>query len=133
MKMNKLATLFLTTTLALSGGAAWAADTTSGTTDSSNGQANAAAAAGQPAPDAHQNLVPKESDSSKINTGDSNSNSGTMQHPNGTTSSTQHMSKDEVHKNSMCKDGRCPDINKKVETGNGSNNDVNTKTDGTTQ
>ena len=26
------------------------------------------------------------------------------------------MTKDEVHKNTMCKDGRCPDVNKKVET-----------------
>jgi len=32
----------------------------------------------------------------------------------------------------MCKDGRCPDMNKKVETQSGSDN-VNTKTDGTTQ
>lgn len=35
-------------------------------------------------------------------------------------------------KNTMCKDGRYPDI-KKVETGDGVNNDVNTKTGGTTQ
>lgn len=27
----------------------------------------------------------------------------------------------------MCKDGRCPDVNKKVETGNGINNDAETK------
>ncbi|RXL60728.1 YbgS-like family protein, partial [Salmonella enterica] len=33
----------------------------------------------------------------------------------------------------LCKPGRGPYINKKVETGNGVNNDVNTKTDGTTQ
>lgn len=44
-----------------------------------------------------------------------------------------HMSKEEVHKNTMCKDGRCPDVNKKVETGSGDNSKVNTKTDGTTQ
>ncbi|WP_261784360.1 YbgS-like family protein, partial [Escherichia coli] len=43
------------------------------------------------------------------------------------------MTKDEEHKNTMCKDGRCPDINKKVQTGDGINNDVDTKTDGTTQ
>ncbi len=42
------------------------------------------------------------------------------------------MTKDEEH-NTMCKDGRCPDINKKVQTGDGINNDVDTKTDGTTQ
>ncbi|EFN3502571.1 hypothetical protein HLC94_002778 [Escherichia coli] len=44
-----------------------------------------------------------------------------------------YMTKDEEHKNTMCKDGRCPDINKKVQTGDGINNDVDTKTDGTTQ
>lgn len=38
-----------------------------------------------------------------------------------------NMSKDEVHKNTMCKDGRCPDANDKV------GDDANTKTDGTTQ
>ncbi|MFY4379978.1 protein YbgS [Enterobacter hormaechei] len=37
------------------------------------------------------------------------------------------MSTDEVHKNSMCKDGKCPDPNDKV------GSDANTKTDGTTQ
>ncbi|WP_077887344.1 protein YbgS, partial [Escherichia coli] len=41
--------------------------------------------------------------------------------------------KDEENKNTMFKDGRCPDINKKVQTGDGINNDVDTKTDGTTQ
>ena len=43
------------------------------------------------------------------------------------------MTQDEVHKNTMCKDGRCPDMNKKVETGDGMNNDVDSKTDGTSQ
>ena len=37
------------------------------------------------------------------------------------------MTKDEMHKNSMCKDGKCPDTSKKV------GDDANTKTDGTTQ
>jgi hypothetical protein len=37
---------------------------------------------------------------------------------------TKHMTKDEIHKNSQCKDGKCPDINKKVQTGNGINNDA---------
>ncbi len=53
-----------------------------------------------------------------------------MLHPNGTDSGTMNhdsMSKDEVHKNSMCKDGKCPDPNDKV------GDDANTKTDGTTQ
>jgi hypothetical protein len=41
------------------------------------------------------------------------------------------MSSEEVHKNTMCKDGRCPDINKKVDTG--TTHDVDTKVDGTSQ
>lgn len=127
MKNKTLATLFLTATLSMMSGAALAADSTSASDN--NGQANAAADAGQKAPDAQQNLAPNGVDSGNVNT----QSSGTMLHPNGSTSDAQHMSKDEIHKNSMCKDGKCPDINKKVETGDGMNNDVNTKTDGTTQ
>ena len=125
MKNMTLATLILTATLSMMSGAALAADSAS----DNNGQANSAADAGQMAPDAHQNLAPNGVDSGNVNS----SSSGTMLHPNGSTSDAQHMSKDEIHKNSMCKDGKCPDINKKVETGDGMNNDVNTKTDGTTQ
>ena len=102
MKMNKLATILLTTTLTLASGAALAAS-------NSNGAANAAADAGAVAPGAKQNLQAS------------------------TSADGQHMDKDDIHKNSMCKDGRCPDVNKKVETGNGINNDVDTKTDGTSQ
>lgn len=61
------------------------------------------------------------------------SNVSPRYNPDGSTMNHDGMTKDEEHKNTMCKDGRCPDINKKVETGNGVNNDVNTKTDGTTQ
>lgn len=119
--MNKLATLFLTASLSIASGAALAADTTS-----NNGQANSSADAGLPAPGAHQNMAPKGVDGNDVN------NSGTMLHPNTSSSaSSDGMTKDEVHKNAMCKDGRCPDINKKVETESG--NDVNTKVDGTTQ
>lgn len=125
MKNNTLATLFLTATLSMMSGAALAADNAS----DNNGQANSAAAAGQTAPDAHQNVAPNGVDNGNVNT----QSSGTMLHLNGSTSDAQHMSADEIHKNTMCKDGKCPDINKKVETGNGMNNDVNTKTDGTTQ
>ncbi|WP_148872942.1 YbgS-like family protein [Serratia marcescens] len=125
MKNNTLATLLLTSTLAMTSGAAFAADSAS----DNNGQANAAASAGQTAPDAKENIAPHGVDNSNINT----HSNDTMMHPNGSSSDAQHMSKDEIHKNSMCKDGKCPDINKKVETGNGINNDVNTKTDGTTQ
>ncbi|MFG6654292.1 YbgS-like family protein [Scandinavium sp. M-37] len=125
MKNKTLATLFLTATLSMMSGAAFAADSAS----DNNGQANAAASAGQVAPDAKQNVAPNGVDNGNVNT----QSSGTMMHPNGSSSDAQHMSKDEIHKNSMCKDGKCPDINKKVETGDGINNDANTKTDGTTQ
>lgn len=128
MKMTKLATLFLTATLSMASASALAAET--GSSDS-NGDANAAAAAGQVAPDAKQNIAPNNVDNSNINTGNTNTNTtgtteGTMQHQNGTMSH-DGMTKDEVHKNSMCKDGKCPNPNDKV------GSDADTKTDGTTQ
>ncbi|WP_049009620.1 YbgS-like family protein [Citrobacter koseri] len=124
MKMTKLATLFLTAILSLASGAALAADAN---TQSNNGQANSSADAGQVAPDARENVAPNNVDNSQINSG------GTMLHPDGSSMNHDDMTSDEVHKNTMCKDGRCPDVNKKVETGDGINNDVDTKTDGTTQ
>lgn len=124
MKMTKLASLFLTATLSLASSAALAAESN---TQSNNGQANAAADAGQVAPDAKENVAPNNVDSDNINSG------GTMLHPNGSSMNQEGMTQDEVHKNTMCKDGRCPDMNKKVETGDGMNNDVDSKTDGTTQ
>ncbi|WP_437890253.1 YbgS-like family protein [Phytobacter sp. V91] len=123
MKMNKLAVLWLTTTLTLASGAALAADSTSQT---NNGQANAAASAGQVAPDAKANLAPN----------DGGTQSGTMLHPQnspGHGMSDDSLTKDQIHKNSQCKDGKCPDINDKIQTGNGISNDVNSNTDGTTQ
>lgn len=92
-------------------------------------QANAAADAGQVAPDARENVAPNNVDNNGVNTG----SGGTMLHPDGSSMNNDGMTKDEEHKNTMCKDGRCPDINKKVQTGDGINNDVDTKTDGTTQ
>ena len=124
MKMTKLATLFLTAILSLASGAALAADAN---TQSNNGQANSSADAGQVAPDARENIAPNNVDNSQINSG------GTMLHPDGSSMNHDGMTSDEVHKNTMCKDGRCPDVNKKVETGDGINNDVDTKTAGTTQ
>ena len=126
MKTTKLATLFWTATLSLASGAALAADAGA---QSNNGQANAAADAGQVAPDAKQNVAPNNVGNDHINTGSDN----TMKHQSGSSMSHDEMTKDEVHKNSMCKDGRCPDINKKVEAGNGTKSGVDTKTDGTTQ
>lgn len=126
MKMNPLVTIFLTATLSTLSGAALAAGNGSDS-GSGNGQANAAAEAGQVAPDAHQNMAPNGVDGNDVNTG-----SGSSMH-NSTGTSSEPMTKDEIHKNTMCKDGKCPDINKKIQTGNGMNNDVDTKTDGTTQ
>ncbi|MCU6663774.1 MAG: protein YbgS [Silvania sp.] len=136
MKMTKLTTLFLTATLTLASGAALAADQTQGS-ENGNGQANAAADAGALAPDAHQNLAPNNVDNSQINTGSGTgtgtSTGGTMLHPNGTNSTMDNhdgMTKDEVHKNSMCKDGKCPDMNNKVDN---TSTDAERKTDGTSQ
>ncbi|KAA6047965.1 MULTISPECIES: YbgS-like family protein [Pantoea] len=117
--MNKFAIVFLTAAMTLGSGAAMAAN--------NNGQANASAEAGAAAGGAKQNLPPHNVDNSDINTGNTNTNGAAM---SGTESGD--MSAKEVHKNTMCKDGRCPDMNKKVETKSGSDN-VNTKTDGTTQ
>lgn len=108
--MKKLTTLLLTATLTLGSGIVYAADSAS---RANNGQANASAEAGQVAPDAHQKIAPNGVSNDKIN------------------SSHHKMSKSEVHKNSMCKDGRCPDTNKKVETKSGQ--EVNKKVDGTSQ
>ncbi|AKE58252.1 YbgS-like family protein [Citrobacter farmeri] len=124
MQMTTLASLFLTATLSLASGAALAAESS---TQSNNGQANAAADAGQVAPDAKENVAPNNVDNDNINSG------GTMLHPNGSSMNHDEMTQDEVHKNTMCKDGRCPDMNKKVETGEGMNSNVDSKTDGTTQ
>ena len=52
--------------------------------------------------------------------------------PTGSTMTQDNMSSDEVHKNSMCKDGRCPDTGKKLDNGGNTTQD-NSKTDGTTQ
>jgi hypothetical protein len=124
MTLTKLSALFLTATLTLASGTVLAADSGA---QSNNGQANSAADAGQVAPDAKENIAPNNVDNGQINSG------GTLLHPDSSATHHDGMTKDEMHKNSMCKDGRCPDINKKVETGNGINNNVDTKTDGTTQ
>ncbi|MCK1967309.1 YbgS-like family protein [Franconibacter sp. IITDAS19] len=153
--MNKLASLILTTTLTLASGAALAASGGAGGSSAggSNGQSNQAADAGQVAPGAKENLAPNGVNNNNINSGSgttgttgsgTGTSSGAMGSGTGTSSSSNTnsgstgtlsgdgMTTDEVHKNTMCKDGRCPDVNKKVETGSGNNNDVNTKTDGTT-
>ncbi|MEG1214172.1 MAG: protein YbgS [Leclercia sp.] len=155
MKMTKLATLFLTASLTLASGAALAAETGS---DSNNGQANAAADAGAVAPDARQNIAPNNTGNSHINTGSGTTGTGgTMLHPDGTNSGTTTgsgnssttggtnsimgnddpskmdnggMTKDEQHKNSMCKDGKCPDESGKVDN---ERTNEERKTDGTSQ
>ena len=89
MKMTKLATLFLTATLSLASGAALAADSGAQT---NNGQANAAADAGQVAPDARENVAPNNVDNNGVNTG----SGGTMLHPDGSSMNNDGMTKDEV-------------------------------------
>ncbi|EIW9302138.1 putative homeobox protein [Klebsiella pneumoniae] len=113
MNMKKLTTLLLTATLGLASGAALAADTGA---QSNNGQANSSADAGQ--------VAPNNVDNSQINSGSGGTTGSTMTQDN--------MSSDEVHKNSMCKDGRCPDTGKKLDNGGNTTQD-NSKTDGTTQ
>ncbi|HCI4596764.1 YbgS-like family protein [Klebsiella sp. GG_Kp146] len=129
MNMKKLTTLLLTATLGLASGAALAADAGA---QSNNGQANSSADAGQVAPDARENVAPNNVDNSQINSGSGSGTGGTMLHPDGSTMGQDNMSSDEVHKNSMCKDGRCPDTGKKLDNGDSMNHD-NNKTDGTTQ
>ena len=121
MNMKKLTTLLLTATLGLASGAALAADTGA---QSNHGQANSSADAGQVAPDARENVAPNNVDNSQINSGSGGTTGSTMTQDN--------MSSDEVHKNSMCKDGRCPDTGKKLDNGGNTTQD-NSKTDGTTQ
>ncbi|MDU7866863.1 MAG: protein YbgS, partial [Pantoea sp.] len=61
-------------------------------------------------------------------------NTGTNTNPAaaGSNTSSGNMSANEIDQNSQCKDGKCPNINKKVQTKEGGG-DVNTKTDGTSQ
>ncbi|PDU38333.1 hypothetical protein C9352_13660 [Escherichia coli] len=88
--MTKLATLFLTATLSLASGAALAADSGAQT---NNGQANAAADAGQVAPDARENVAPNNVDNNGVNTG----SGGTMLHSDGSSMNNDGMTKDECN------------------------------------
>lgn len=117
--MNKFAIVFLATAMTLGSGAAIAAS-------SNNGTANQAADAGAAAGGANENLAPNKVDNSKINnTGDATATqNGTQQK---TTKNQSKMTADQIDKNTQCKDGKCPDVNKKVGPG------ADTKTDGTTQ
>ncbi|ALV93005.1 MULTISPECIES: YbgS-like family protein [Pantoea] len=118
--MNKFALIFLTAAMTLGSGAAMAAD-------SNNGSTNASAEAGAAAGGAKENLPPNNVDNSKINNGSMNTNSAAT---SGTSSG--NMTAEQIHKNTMCKDGKCPDMNKKVDTKKGGGH-VKHKTDGTTQ
>lgn len=122
--MNKFAIAVLTAAMTLGSGAALAAT-------GNNGTANQAADAGAVAPGAKENLPPNNVDNSKIN------NSGLNQNQTGSGSSTptagsNGMSADEMDQNAQCKDGKCPNVNEKVQTQQGGG-DVDRKTDGTTQ
>ncbi len=96
---DKTGHTILTATLSLASGAALAADSGA---QSNNGRANAAADAGR-SPDAREN-APNNVDNNGVNTG----SDGTMLHPDGSSMNNDGMTKDEEHKNTMCKDGRCP-------------------------
>lgn len=52
---------------------------------------------------------------------------------NGTKRPATNMTKDEIHKHTMCKNEKCPGMNEDIQTGNGVHNDANTKTDGISQ
>lgn len=127
MKHNPSTHLILSLVLMLSSGAALAAS-------GNNGQENAAANAGMPAPGAHENLPPNNIDNSKINNGSVNTNQTGNATSGHSTLSGDGMTSDEVHNNTMCKDGRCPDANKKLETQSGNGTKTpNQKTNGTRQ
>ncbi len=115
--MNKFAIILFTAAMTLGSGAAMAAQ-------GNNGTANQAADAGAAAGGAKENLPPNNVDNKDIN------NSGMNTNQSATGSS--NMSADEIDQNAQCKDGKCPNINKKVQTKEGGG-DVNTKTDGTSQ
>jgi len=119
--MKKFALLFLTAAMTLSSGAVMAEG-------SNNGTANQAASAGAAAGGAKENLPPNKVDNNKINNTGNDTNPATS----GSTTSHGNMSANEMDQNAQCKDGKCPNINKKVQTKVGGG-DVDTKTDGTTQ
>jgi len=119
--MKKFALVFLTAAMTLSSGAVLAEG-------SNNGTANQAASAGAVAGGAKENLPPNKVDNDKINNTGHDTNPATS----GSTTSNGNMSANEMDQNAQCKDGKCPNINRKVETKVGGG-EVNTKTDGTTQ
>lgn len=106
--MNKFSMVLLTAAMTLGSTAAMA-----------DGSANAAADAGAVAGSAKENIAPNKVNNDKINTDGAGTHKDMMK--------GHDMSAEEVHKNSQCKDGKCPDINKKV------GEDAQTKTDGTSQ
>lgn len=113
--MNKFAIVFLTAAMTLGSGAVMAESSNNGTT-------NQAADAGAASGGAAQKIAPNNVSNSNINnTGDATSSTDT------TVKHHKKMTASQIHKNSECKDGKCPDINKKVGPG------AKTKTDGTTQ
>lgn len=119
--MNKFAILFLTAAMTVGSGAAMA-------DSGNNGTANQAAEAGAAAGGAKQNLPPNNVDNNDINNTGTNTNPAT----NGSSTGSSNMSADQMDQNSQCKDGKCPDINSKVQTQEGGGQ-VDRKTDGTSQ
>ena len=120
--MNKFAIAVLTAAMTLGSGAALAAQ-------GNNCTANQAADAGAVAPGAKENLQPNNVDNSQINNGSTNTAPGASGSP---TAGSNGMSADEMDQNAQCKDGKCPNVNEKVQTQQGGG-EVDRKTDGTTQ
>ncbi|MEA9390524.1 protein YbgS [Acerihabitans sp. TG2] len=104
-----LAMLVFTAITTLGSGAALAATTSSTTGDGMENQTNY--------PGSNANSAPDGVSNKDINTGKTGKSK---------------LSAAEIHKNTMCKDGRCPNTNAKVQTGKGMPTKAQ-KTDGTTQ
>lgn len=108
--MKRLAIVLLTATMALASGAVFAEGADSGSNNGSANQANA--------PGSIQKIAPNGVDNSKINNTDKPVNEVHKK-----AHKTKHkMSESQIHKKTMCKDGRCPDqvpgTNQSKATGN---------------
>ncbi len=107
---KKMAMVFLTAVMTIGSGAVFAAPGSGSNAGGSDGGAQ------------KETTAPNDVNNKDINSGTTN-NTGTT--------SASGLTADEAHKNTVCKDGRCPDTNSKVETGEKGQTEA-TKTDGTT-
>ncbi|MDU6409856.1 MAG: protein YbgS [Yersiniaceae bacterium] len=112
--MKKLALIFLTATMAFGSGAALAAGSSSdsGSSSDNNGLSNQSGS-----PGAKENLPPASVDNNQINTGSTDTSGNTSidqgssnkQGTGDTSTATGSTDANEAHKDTICKDGRCPD------------------------